>query len=217
MPRGEVENISGAQLTIESLGWIMPTAHIEPIDETSAPDFRWVKAEPELAAKITAGDLVIRSETGLIIGASGIIDWIGANAINTPQQHILTVFLKGDVKKDEDRFLSWNDAIKHTEVPWPAYSTYTILRVTIGVKEIDPNSNFGVKIYAFDDLNTPVYTSPAVLPVSSLTGSYVLPLSPPSQLTPDDYAFSMYRSGGPTYKDSQFNEGVLNFFLRREN
>lgn len=215
MPRGEIENISGAPLIITALGWVMPTGHTETIDETTASTFTWVNAESELSALITSGDIEVRSETGLTILSNGILDWLGTSAVNTPQQHILTAVLSRRVPNAGERFLGWTNSISHTEVAWPAASNYTVLRITIGVKQVESTAGYGIRIYDSSDLNTPVYSSGEILPNNTLSAGIEVPVSPsPVQLPPSEYAFAMYRTSGSTRSD--FTEGIVNVFLRRE-
>lgn len=215
MPRGELENTSGASLTIESLGWVLPTGHTETIDESSSSDFRWVTAEPELSSLITASDIAIRSATGVTISSTGILNWIGAGTVDGPQQHVLTAMINQRVPNAGERFLRWNTAIAHTEVPWPTNSTYTLLRIVLGVSVIDTVSGFGINIYDGSDLDTTVFSSAEILPLNTLEAGIVIPITPtPVTLVASSYAWSVKRTSGTG--SSTFTELIMNAFLQRE-
>ncbi len=216
MPRGELENTSGASLTIESLGWVLPTGHTETLTESSSNEFRWVTAEPELSSLITANDIEIRSATGITILSSGILDWIGAATVDGPQQHVLTAMVNQRIPNAGERFLGWNTAISHTEVAWPTNSTYTLLRIVLGVSVVDSVSGFGVNVYDSSDLNTTVFSSAEILPLNTLEAGIVIPITPtPVTLAASSYAWSVIRTSGTG--SSTFTKLVMNAFLQREN
>lgn len=217
MSTGTIENVSSPPeiVVIRGLGLVLPAGFIEVMERDSSPRDVLVLAEPELQILILTNKIEIKNERGILIGADDVPGWIDSPDPSAMQQHILTLMLNQRVPNSGERFLKFSTAVTTTQVGWTIIDNFTLTKLVVSVQKIDDEDEFGIRIYDFNDLVTPLYSSGTVLPLNSLVGGINVPLSPtPVVLPPGSYSFSMYRTSGT--QNSDFNKVMVDAYFMRE-
>lgn len=213
--KGTIENTSGGVLNIFGLGWRMPTGYTETVTAEIVTAQQLRQAEDELESLITAGDIEIQSATGNVVASGGVAGWIDTEiSDNAPTTHVLTFSMDQRVPASGERWFQWNTAITLLEVRWPINSTFTILRTNLGAEDVDSSNTYGLRLYASSDINTPLWESGVILPVSTRSAGVNWPLSSPLTWAAGSYLWSAYRVSGSG--NSDFNKLLTNIFYLRE-
>jgi len=212
---GEIENIKNPAGTviIFGLGWNMPTGQIETIDADNVTTEALNASEDELETLIAAGDIEIRSETGIVIQPGSVAGWVNSVPIQgTNTAHTLTLTMDKKVPSSGESWFKWGKSISILKVKWPINSIFTLTKITLGVDKNDPDNTFGVRLYDGADLNSPVFSSGTILQTNQTTANFNVTL--PEQHPSSSYAWSCYRTTGT--KKSKFKKIVMGVFYIKE-
>ena len=218
--RGVIENVTSpaADVFIFGLGWKLSSGYIQTVSDDSTSIVELRQAEHELEDLLTNSKIAIRNSVGTEITSGAVHTWLNTaddEGILSPTD-IVSSFIDFPVPSGGERWFQWADAITHLEITWPINSDFTILRIELGVEQIDTSRTYGLRMYEHTDLVNPVFETGEVLTTSSRHNGKDIPAFPsPQQFPNSEYLFSCYRVSGSG--ESTFSKVLMNMsYLRHD-